>query len=115
MRARAGYFRPLSEPEIGNALDQLEAMHRLARENVALQGRDIAAAGVLITTWRDELAHRGIRRERFRLILVELERRSLVAVDGPFVKIVDERGAAADARAGEAQSSPSNRTSGARA
>jgi hypothetical protein len=85
------YYRPPTETEIDEAVDRLEALQRWARENVALQGRDPAAARVFTERWRDELARRGIRFGRYRLILAELERRHLVAIDGPFAQIINER------------------------
>jgi len=91
MNARTTYYRPASEAEIDEAVEHLEALQLRARKNVSLQGRDPGSACVLTETWRDELARRGIRFGRYRLILAELERRGLVLIDGPFAQIVDWR------------------------
>lgn len=82
---------PLTERELALALDQLDAMHRLARECLTEQGRDPGEARVLTTNWRDALGRYGIGRGRFRQLLPELERRDLVRVDGPFAEVVDPR------------------------
>jgi hypothetical protein len=88
-RARAPW--PITERELGLALDLLDAMHRHARDCLAEQGRDPAVARVLTTSWRDALGRYGIGRGRFLQLLPALERRELVRLDGPFAEVVDPR------------------------
>lgn len=83
----------LTEHELDSALQRLIDLQARARANLAAQGRDPDAARVLIETWREALAAQRILGARARRLLTECEQRGLVRFDGPFVAIIDARGA----------------------
>lgn len=73
------------------ALKSLRALYAKARRNLADDGRDPARASVLLDGWRRDLEDRwDLRPNRCRDVIVDLQRRRLISVDGPHVRLIEE-------------------------